>query len=241
MAGTRNPPWTWDELLVALDLYFRTDGNPPGKSSEAVIEASERLNALGRAVHGPALGKTYRNPNGVYMKVMNFRRLDPNYLETGRVGLKAGNRLEAEVWQSYAGRAKALARTVEAIVRATGTSAEPLEREQPEGPAFATEGQVLSALHHRRERNPKLVAEKKRQAESSGGLICEACGFDYATRYGGRGEGFMECHHLRPLSELAGPTKTKLSDLALVCANCHRMIHRQRPWLSLDELRELLR
>ncbi|WP_352230624.1 MULTISPECIES: HNH endonuclease [Asaia] len=35
-------------------------------------------------------------------------------------------------------------------------------------------------------------------------------------------------------------TKTKLSDLALLCANCHRMIHARRPWLSLDELRQII-
>jgi putative restriction endonuclease len=30
---------------------------------------------------------------------------------------------------------------------------------------------------------------------------------------------------------------TRLEDLALLCANCHRMIHRASPWLSVEELR----
>ncbi|UZW66371.1 hypothetical protein OC195_21405 [Priestia flexa] len=34
--------------------------------------------------------------------------------------------------------------------------------------------------------------------------------------------------------------ETKVEDIALVCANCHRMLHRQRPWLSISELKQLL-
>ena len=58
--------------------------------------------------------------------------------------------------------------------------------------------------------------------------------------YGERGRGFVEYQHVMPLAELSPGTKTKLADLAIVCANCHRIIHRQAPWLSLDELRRVL-
>ena len=34
---------------------------------------------------------------------------------------------------------------------------------------------------------------------------------------------------------------TRINELALVCANCHRMIHAQHPWLAMDELRNLIR
>ena len=71
-------------------------------------------------------------------------------------------------------------------------------------------------------------------------LLCEACGFDFEQVYGEHGKGFIECHHTKPVSELKAGEKTKLSDLALVCSNCHRMIHRRRPWLSVSELGELL-
>ncbi|WP_405812446.1 HNH endonuclease [Streptomyces sp. NBC_01520] len=46
----------------------------------------------------------------------------------------------------------------------------------------------------------------------------------------------MECHHIVPLHE-AGEGRTKLNDLALICANCHRMIHRRAPWPTPWELR----
>jgi 5-methylcytosine-specific restriction enzyme A len=71
-------------------------------------------------------------------------------------------------------------------------------------------------------------------------LACEACGFDFAIRYGTRGKGFIECHHPKPVATLAEGHKTHLDDLALVCANCHRMIHRSKPWLSVLELKAMI-
>ncbi len=50
----------------------------------------------------------------------------------------------------------------------------------------------------------------------------------------------MEAHHTRPVHEINPGQVTRLADLALVCANCHRMIHARRPWLTMPELRALL-
>ncbi len=43
------------------------------------------------------------------------------------------------------------------------------------------------------------------------------------------GSDFIEGHHTVPISELKGEVKTKVKDVALVCSNCHRMLHRRRP------------
>jgi len=62
------------------------------------------------------------------------------------------------------------------------------------------------------------------------GTRCQACGFDFASKYGVQlGEGFIEAHHLRPLSSLEEgevATYTVATDFAVLCSNCHRMIHR---------------
>jgi 5-methylcytosine-specific restriction protein A len=101
---------------------------------------------------------------------------------------------------------------------------------------------MLTRLHRVRERNREIVRRRKEQAMARlGRLACEACGFDFAERYGERGWGFVECHHTRPVHTLRPGERTRLADLALLCANCHRMIHARRPWLSLHELRALLR
>ncbi|SLH34430.1 HNH endonuclease [Mycobacteroides abscessus subsp. abscessus] len=49
----------------------------------------------------------------------------------------------------------------------------------------------------------------------------------------------LECHHIVPL-HVSGETVTKLSDLVLLCSNCHRMIHHGSRWLSPEELREVV-
>jgi 5-methylcytosine-specific restriction protein A len=104
------------------------------------------------------------------------------------------------------------------------------------------EGRLLTALHKQRERNPVLSKRKKESVlRIEGRLACEACGFDFKQVYGSLGTGFAECHHRVPLAELPGSRGTRVSDLAIVCANCHRMLHRSKPMLSVENLRDQLR
>jgi 5-methylcytosine-specific restriction protein A len=70
--------------------------------------------------------------------------------------------------------------------------------------------------------------------------VVTACGFNFAARYGERGSGFIECHHTKPVSALRPGEKTRLEDLALLCANCHRMIHIRRPWMTVGQLKQAL-
>jgi hypothetical protein len=121
---------------------------------------------------------------------------------------------------------------------AGGTAWSALEDEIADVVAEAPEGRRQTVLHVRRERSAPLRAAK---VAAAGRPVCEACGFDFARVYGERGEDFIECHHTIPLAELDPGRPTKLADLALLCANCHRMIHRGRQWLTVEELRSLLR
>ena len=104
------------------------------------------------------------------------------------------------------------------------------------------EGKTYEVRHKTRERNPKLVAKAKAQFKSKfGRLFCEACDFDFAAKYGNAGDGFIEAHHKIPVSELKPSAKTKIDDLVLVCSNCHRMLHRRRPWQTIQALRRLIK
>jgi 5-methylcytosine-specific restriction protein A len=85
----RNPTWVRDELILALDMYLRCAGNPPRKGSPEIDELSETLNRLGRYL-GIATEDRFRNVNGVYMKLMNFRRFDPVFTQAGKRGLSRG-------------------------------------------------------------------------------------------------------------------------------------------------------
>lgn len=70
----RNPAWSRDELVLALDLYFTSPANPPGKGSSAVRALSVILNKLHR-LNGVSGASALRNENGVYLKMINLRSL----------------------------------------------------------------------------------------------------------------------------------------------------------------------
>lgn len=108
-------------------------------------------------------------------------------------------------------------------------------------PKFAWEGIKKHKKHSYRERNQILVRAKKALMKSQKGeLCCEACNLNFSDKYGERGEDFIEAHHEKPLFTYKDESKTRLSDLRLLCSNCHSMVHRKIPWLSFEQLKKLI-
>ncbi len=81
--------------------------------------------------------------------------------------------------------------------------------------------------HIWRERSPAIINICKARAIEKGVLRCECCNFDFPKFYGEIGQDFIECHHRIPIAT-GGERKTFPADLALVCSNCHRMLHRKK-------------
>lgn len=104
----------------------------------------------------------------------------------------------------------------------SGSPTDPDERSFPEG-----EPRRAYRTHRRREWRARAAKIKQAMRQNGGKLICEVprCGFDFHARYGAIGEGYAHVHHLKPLGWSPGETETTLSDLAVVCPNCHAMIH----------------
>jgi 5-methylcytosine-specific restriction protein A len=148
--------------------------------------------------------------------------------------------MDRVVWEEFASDRERLGKVAQAI-RQSYQVVEPSTPAEVEEEDGFPEGKVIYRLHRGHERNPELVRRAKEKAmDVAGRLACDACGFDFARVYGEVGRGFIECHHLTPLAELSAERISRLSDLALVCPNCHRMIHRKRPWLRLDQLSGLV-
>ena len=232
----KNPKWTRDELLLVLHLYLQNPKSPPSKDSEEVKEMSETLVRLSNKL-GVDTDSKFRNANGVSMKMMNFRRFDGSY---DGVGLTRGGKDEQVVWDLYSDKPKELSKIVKSIRELIETNVElpPTIDEQDE--EDLEEGKLRTRFHKVRERNTKTVKKKKEDfLKKNGRLYCEVCDFDFVKEYGSRGDGFIECHHTKFLSDYDEPTKTSITDLVLLCSNCHRMIHRKKPWLSIDELKDV--
>jgi predicted HNH restriction endonuclease len=237
----QNDDWIRDELILALDLYLRHRASPPSKTSAEIVELSALLIRLGEILDAQR-NSTYRNPNGVYMKIMNFRRVDPEYIATGKVGLGRGSKQEEVVWNEFAsepGRLREVAAAIRASIQSQQVPSGSWTDEEEE--QTCTEGRILTRMHRSRERDPKLAKRKKDKVfKTIGKLACEACDGDAAETYGEVGAGVIDAHHTKPLHTLTEPTETSLDDLALLCATCHRVIHAAKPWLTVPELRAII-
>ena len=109
------------------------------------------------------------------------------------------------------------------------------------GVTEANEGSVRLREHRSKERS-RILSEAKRRTfrAEHGELRCEACARSTANLPAQLAEACFEVHHLLPLSSRNASSKTSLDDLALLCANCHRMIHRSDPLLSVVDFKALL-
>ncbi|MDP2152214.1 MAG: HNH endonuclease [Methylotenera sp.] len=116
---------------------------------------------------------------------------------------------------------------------ATSEASEPLQ----EDVVFA-DGLVITELHTRLELEPKLRERLLSSRGVSGSLFCEMCGAPPLSTNIALQEAHFEAHHIIPLSN-TGVRKTRLSDLALLCANCHRLLHRaiaiKKRWLTVTK------
>jgi 5-methylcytosine-specific restriction protein A len=102
----------------------------------------------------------------------------------------------------------------------------------------AVEGELRHALSRHRARERWLRDEKIAEFRQANGgrLPCQVCQFDFYKVYGEIGRDYAQIHHLKPLGDRTRPSRTKLADLAVICANCHAMVHRggvNRPLESL--------
>ena len=104
------------------------------------------------------------------------------------------------------------------------------------------EGKKIERMHLARERNPAVIKKAKEKFISEQGrLFCQICNFDFGDKYGDYGKDFIEAHHTIPVSQMPEGHKTKIEDIVLVCSNCHRILHRTRPWLNKNELKKILK
>ena len=226
-----NPDWAFDELILALDLYLRWRPRQPPTGHSDLQELSDLLHRL--PIHPEhARMPDFRNANGVRHKLGDFTAPDPDY--TG-VATRGGEGVHL-VWERFAEDPNGLA---QAVVRITATANNEIDVLPPEeDEEGSVEGRIVFRQHRARERDPSLVRKKKAAVKKrTGRLACEVCELDFSERYGELGRGFIECHHTVPLGT-GTERKTTIADLAVVCPNCHRMIHRAQPMLSIEQLRE---
>lgn len=89
LKATQRKAWSHDETVVALGLYFQVTFSSTNMNQPEIVRVSKILG---------------RTPSAVAMKVINFARFDPTLRVEGISGLAHGAKMEAEVWNAYAGK-----------------------------------------------------------------------------------------------------------------------------------------
>ncbi|MHB9004934.1 MAG: HNH endonuclease [Coriobacteriia bacterium] len=117
----------------------------------------------------------------------------------------------------------------------------PLESTSDDQPAEFdgyAEGDIHFELVTKHERNPLNRAA----CIQLKGTNCHVCGFSFERVYGSLGTGFIHVHHITPVSAMQpGSIIDPATDLVPICPNCHCMLHRRTPPLTVEELRAVLR
>lgn len=233
--------WTRDELILACDLVLENNWNGLDQNDPRVHALSALLQQLPIypvEVRGPK----FRNPNGVARKTYDIATHHPDY--KGKP--TKGGVTDLQVLREFLDREDEMRETARLIREGVLagdliTTSETVPDIEDLGEDSAPEGRLLERRHFARERDRSLRAKKiKQHRDKHGSLACAICGFDFAAAYGDHGDGYIECHHVIPL-HASGEVETRLDDLILICANCHRMVHRTNPWLTPEQLRALVK
>lgn len=244
--GAGNPDWTRDETILALDLYLKHGRKLLDQTHPDVIALSTFLRAL--PLYAESVRKeSFRNPHGVRLKIQNLdsarRKLDLE--ESPKIST---SRMDLAVWKEL-GNQPAQAAILAQMIRdgAKLLTASEVDTDDEQDEEVFSEGRLLTRLHAKRERSKDIRAKAIKSARKSGPLSCKACEKSELTHLGRVAESMFEVHHIRPLSSLVEnqTQTTRLSDVAILCADCHRLIHRlirdEKAWITPEALQVRLR
>ncbi|MDD9823246.1 MAG: hypothetical protein OXU98_10260, partial [Gammaproteobacteria bacterium] len=196
----KNIPLSQDEWILCLEVYLRHRGQPlPKENSREIHELSESMRRIHEALAGePA--EHFRPPYGVLRRVLEFQHLDRDPECADKKPKRA-----RDVWDTWGEKPHAtIAQIAEAIKKCVAAEeVQSVGETDIEYNHSVVESRILTRVHTFRERDKRIVRLKKEkfQDENKGRLFCEACDFDFANRYPRHGDGYIECHHIKPLSE----------------------------------------
>ena len=233
--GSRNPDWGRDETILALDLYLRNGSKVPDKSDEHVRQLSDllRRNPLHAAF---ASRKNFRSPSAVVLKLGNLQQ------EAEGRGMPNNSKVDKAIWREFGSKpdeVSSLARSIELTIAVGWEDADIA------GDDFEFfEGQTVTRSHLHRERNPSVRLRLLSNRQDRELLHCEICYANYSHLPMTLRRAAFEAHHLVPLAK-SGPRSVRIADMALLCASCHRLIHRliadHKSWVDISEARRELR
>jgi 5-methylcytosine-specific restriction protein A len=232
--GHGNAKWTRDETILALNLYFLLDGKIPSKRDVRIQRLSQQLIAMSARMQIDRK-PSYRNADGVVFKLQNIRQI-----ATGK-GLGHTSAMDRAIWSDFHDdqrRVEELAKLIHGEIQGPPKAlVDVAENEE------FIEGRILTATHMRRERDPRLRDKLLAKRRRLGSLRCDICEEGSSIMDSQYEDAQFESHHIVPLGG-GGKVMTRVADLSLLCANCHRLLHRmiaiEKRWIDVNEARKIL-
>lgn len=244
----RRSPQIWLVGYFLSRFGVQTGDETPSPPSQLQVREWNRAYAMFYRQLGE--GRTLSN---FANSLKNARDTFDGHVNSGRVGWRRGtedrepaelpeaaahvlraweSRNEHELWEAVSRHFDAGVATVSnEVLSDLLAETDPESREV----RVRTEGGRRAIVTNRIERDPSL----RHAALCIHGYRCQVCGFSFEETYGPWGRGFAIVHHLRMLADDAGEERETdpRTDLAVLCANCHCMVHRRRNLvLTLVEL-----
>ena len=213
----------------------------PGKFAGPLLQEMSKADASGRAVFTSVLADCERQGAKIILKVngtelryneqafwdtrwerLSFRLTKGNL----ELGTEEGVS-DFEIFRSWTTRFAA------AVV-----SLLPLEEDEATELSGYPEGTMQKVQVNRYERDRRNRAA----ALAIHGSACLACGIEFGKAYGPEAEGYIEVHHVVPISQLGSDyVINPRKDLVPLCPNCHAAVHRKNPPFTIEEIKEHLR
>jgi 5-methylcytosine-specific restriction protein A len=232
----RNPTWNKEELILALDLYFRLDYGQMHGRNPLIIQLSKDLRNLNIHQDIPDKAK-FRSVNSVALKLANLKKSDQNF--SGK-GMRDGGKLEKELWNKYHTHRDKLSKEADLIRRHYLKPKS--EKTKTAEPRVNYKSDFLFQYHKNRETDPLVVKVKKEIVfTESKNLKCEVCGFDSVAFYGEIGNDLMEIHYNKELQKEPGLESSDMNDFVIVCSNCHKALDKNFGLLDAADLKKLIR
>ncbi len=226
----RDGPITTTELIEELTAVF----NPSGEDAAILAgrsdsKFSQKVRNLKSHRDNNRMGiYTLLTPSGQYILTdIGEKHLNDNYAE---IEYLFSNKFSPQDVTEFI-------ETIEDVSKKRKTVIYSEEDMISEGKPFKKEATI-------RKRSKKLrEASIEYYRKSDGKIYCSACGFCFENKYGDIGKDYIEIHHEKPIFQFSDDDfdtfiSEAVTKLRPLCANCHRMIHRNRNRpLSIDELK----
>ena len=215
------PQKLWAELAPAQKASLKRVAYQMTKGDTIYVKEGTRIIGKGRVL-------------GRYKYDKRNRIVDPN-------GYPWNHQVPVKWQRDFAPIHMLLGAEQFAVLRLTAGQVDKLERRIARATAEArglevTEGERLRVEISFRQRNRTIIIAKKALSDGR----CEACGMSFADRYG-VDELCLVAHHKDPIGGRDRASSTTFDSIALICPNCHAVVHTAKYPLSIRAIKKMLR